>query len=72
VGTTNDVVIATSGAVGIGTATPAGKLDIRGGSLFLGTIKVGSTQAAAGATASEVWKTSGHASLPDNVLLIGI
>ena len=35
-------------------------------------IKSGSTQANAGASADEVWKTSGHASLPDNVLMIGV
>ena len=40
--------------------------------LKITTIKSGATQAAAGAAANEVWKTSGHASLPDNVLMIGV
>jgi hypothetical protein len=43
-----------------------------GGHLILKTIRSGATQAAAGAAAGELWKTSGHASLPDNVLLIGV
>jgi len=42
------------------------------GYLFLSTIKAGATQAAASAAANEVWKTSGHATLPDNVLMIGV
>lgn len=41
-------------------------------SLLLTTIKSGATQVAAGAAANEVWKTSSHASLPDNVLMIGV
>lgn len=35
-------------------------------------IKSGATQAAASAAANELWKTDGHASLPDNVILIGV
>jgi len=42
------------------------------GNLILPNIKSGATQAAASAVAGELWKTSGHASLPDNVLMIGI
>lgn len=38
----------------------------------LTNIKSGATQVAAGAAASEVWKTAGHASLPDNTLMIGV
>jgi len=41
-------------------------------SIFLPIIKVGATQAAAGAAANELWKTSGHATLPDNVVMIGV
>ena len=37
-----------------------------------GNIKHGATQVAAGAAAQEVWYTVGHASLPDNVLMIGV
>lgn len=51
--------------------TNAGSVSL-GGNLFLRTIKSGATQVAAGAAANEVWKTSGHASLPDNVLMIGV
>lgn len=40
--------------------------------LFITAIKSGATQAAAAAAANEVWKTSGHATLPDNVLMIGV
>jgi len=40
--------------------------------IFLHVIKSGATQAAAGAAANELWKTSGHATLPDNVVMIGI
>ena len=36
------------------------------------SIKSGATQAAAGAAAGEIWKTSSHATLPDNVLMIGV
>lgn len=42
------------------------------GNLFVNTVKSGATQVAAGAAIHEVWKTSGHATLPDNVLMIGI
>lgn len=41
------------------------------GNLFIG-VKSGATQGAAGAAANEVWKTAGHASLPNNVLMIGV
>jgi len=34
-------------------------------------VKSGATQVAAGAAAGEFWFTSGHATLPDNVLMIG-
>lgn len=39
---------------------------------FMTNIKSGATQAAAGAAAGEVWKTNGHATLPNNVLMIGV
>lgn len=49
------------------------KLELKNaGNLFLYVVASGSTQANAGAAADEVWKTNGHASLPDNVLMIGI
>jgi hypothetical protein len=34
--------------------------------------KSGATQGAAGATAGELWKTNGHLTLPDNVIMIGV
>jgi hypothetical protein len=40
--------------------------------LILSNVKSGATQAGASAVAGEVWKTSGHATLPDNVLMIGV
>ena len=40
--------------------------------LFLYKIKSGSTQANAGAAANELWKTDSHATLPDNVIMIGV
>jgi len=40
--------------------------------LSLSSIGAGATQAGAGAGANEIWKTSGHATLPDNVLMIGV
>jgi len=42
------------------------------GGVVIANIKSGATQAAAGAAAGEIWKTSGHSSLPDNVLMIGV
>lgn len=42
-----------------------------GGNLFIHTVKAGATQGAAGASTNEIWKTSGHPTLPDNVLMIG-
>lgn len=43
-----------------------------GTGITLTGIKSGATQAAAGAVATEIWRTSGHASLPDGVLMIGL
>jgi hypothetical protein len=42
------------------------------GSLFVPTIKSGANQAGAGAAADELWKTASHATLPDNVVMIGV
>lgn len=42
------------------------------GGVKIPVIKSGATQAAAGAAANEIFKTSGHATLPDNTLMIGI
>ena len=40
--------------------------------VFLKGLKTGATQVGAGAAANEIWKTASHASLPDNVLMIGV
>lgn len=40
--------------------------------LAITSIKSGATQVAAGAAANEIWKTNGHATLPNNVLMIGV
>jgi hypothetical protein len=45
---------------------------IDGTGIYMYDIKSGATQVAAGANAGEVWKTASHATLPDNVLLIGV
>lgn len=50
----------------------ASSINLSNGNVFIDTIKSGATQAAAGAAANEVWKTNGHATLPDNVLMIGV
>ena len=57
---------------GIFAPATANQLFRINGMLELTEIKSGSTQANAGAGANEVWKTNGHATLPDNVLMIGV
>lgn len=42
------------------------------GGILYPKIKSGATQVAAGAAANELWKTSGHATLPNNVVMIGV
>jgi len=42
------------------------------GGVLMNSLKSGATQIAAGAAANELWKTASHATLPDNVLLIGV
>jgi hypothetical protein len=42
------------------------------GYIYINYIRSGATQAAASASANELWKTSGHATLPDNVVMIGV
>ena len=57
---------------GVFDAATADQLLRINGILEITTIKNGATQAGAGAGANEVWKTNGHATLPDNVLMIGV
>ena len=45
---------------------------IGSGGVKILNMKSGATQAAAGAAADELWKTNGHATLPDNVVMIGV
>ena len=40
--------------------------------VFLFNVKSGATQIAADATANELWTTDSHASLPDNVVMMGV
>ncbi len=57
---------------GVMTAAPADQDLTLNANIFLTQVKLGASQVAAGAVANEIWKTSGHATLPDNVLMIGI
>jgi hypothetical protein len=50
----------------------SGSVKFKDSSIFIEVIKSGATQGAAGAAAGEVWKSASHATLPDNVLLIGV
>lgn len=75
-GNTNEIVIgydATGNGSNTVTLGDTNIIDtyIRG-DLHLADIKSGDTQVAAGAAADELWKTSGHATLPDNVVMIGV
>lgn len=42
------------------------------GFILMPTVPSGATQEAAGAVTGSIWRTSGHATLPDGVLMIGI
>jgi len=55
-----------------GAGDGAFKVQGSDGAVMLGALKTGATQVAAGAAANEIWATSGHATLPDNVLMIGV
>lgn len=55
------------------TMTPTQTMSLTSaGGLLLPSIKSGATQGAAGAAANELWKTASHATLPDNVVMIGV
>ena len=41
-------------------------------SLLIKSMKSGATQVVASAVADELWKTASHATLPDNVVMIGV
>ncbi len=42
------------------------------GKVYMLNIPGAATQAAAGATVNQIWRTQGHASLPNGVLMIGL
>jgi hypothetical protein len=48
-----------------------GDFKFNGGYIYANA-RAGATQIASGASAGEVWKTASHATLPDNVLMIGV
>jgi uncharacterized protein YxjI len=48
------------------------KISQSDGGVFMSNLKSGATQVAAGAAADELWTTSSHATLPDNVVMIGV
>lgn len=70
-------LVRTSGNVySIGTSDDFGassffRIDSSGYVTIL-NMRSGATQGAAGANAGELWKTSSHATLPDNVVMIGV
>lgn len=45
---------------------------IGSGYVYIYSMRSGATQVAAGASAGELWKTNGHATLPDNVIMHGV
>jgi hypothetical protein len=57
---------------GVMAATPTNQTFTVNANMFNSQYKSGSTQAAAGAAAGEIWVTSGHATLPDNVRMQGV
>lgn len=69
--------VATDSIFEIGIGTGAGSRAnamtvLKNGGVFFPAIKSGATQAAAGASAGELWYTVSHASLPDYVVMIGV
>jgi len=60
-----------SGVLYITRNAAAGMTFAQDGGIFLYNLKSGATQAAAGAEEYELWTTEEHATLPDNVVIIG-
>ena len=56
----------------IGTDELISNNHAQGTDTTVGTLKSGATQVAAGAAAGELWRTVGHATLPDNVVMVGV
>ena len=75
--TTNNPSVTTYGLkiggipTGYGSNHTHYSLHIADGTVYIGSMPSGATQVAAGVGANELWKTSGHTSLPDNVVMIG-
>ena len=69
----NNVLI-TSGATGGITLTETSGCTFNVGTntVSINPVRSGATQGGASASANEVWKTASHATLPDNVLMIGV
>lgn len=66
-----------SGRITFDTMSAGGALSTKAyiehdGGLHLPYMKTGATQVAAGAAAGELWATASHATLPDNVVMIGV
>lgn len=70
--TSNVPKMSTVGSCNLEIDAPGANIKILTSPFMLETIKSGATQGAAGAAANELWKTNGHATLPDNVVLIGV
>ena len=68
----NNLQLVANGSGRLIVANDGSTVTIASANLLLGSVKSGSTQALAGAAANEVWKTSGHVSLADNVLMHGV
>jgi len=63
----------TAGAIKLSTGANTDQLTLlTDGGISMLFLKSGATQGGAGAAADELWVTSGHATLPDNVVMIGV
>lgn len=66
-----DPLFRVGNGTGPSTLSDAMRLD-KDGSAYLYSLKSGATQVAAGASSGELWYTVSHATLPDNVLMVGV
>ncbi len=72
-GNTGNTGAAGTGSVRIFTGNTEERISIANdGGVFAYSLKSGATQTGAGAATDELWTTSSHATLPDNVVLIGV
>jgi hypothetical protein len=70
-GNSNATANTVGGNITLNAGSSGGGSGVEGG-VFITVIKSGATQGAAGAAANELWKTSSHATLPNNVVMIGV